>query len=663
VRGTQPGGPLAARTITTLRSPSTLADTPALVTAIAATTVRRLPPARVGWTPATATLQLPRHPVPPLLAKEATDPMSYQHIVIPTSGEKVTLRNDKLHVPDQPIIGYVEGDGIGPDITRACLRVWDAAVEQAYNGRRKIHWCELFMGEKAAELYDGNYFPEETLDALKDLIISIKGPLTTPVGGGFRSLNVALRQELDLYACVRPVRYYDGVPSPLRHPEKVDVVIFRENTEDVYSGIEYAAGTPNNEKLAKFLREEMGAKFFEGAGLGIKPVSAFGSKRLIRKAIRYAIDNNRESVTLVHKGNIMKYTEGAFRNWGYEVAREEFPEHTITETDLYDLCGGVRPEGKIIIKDRIADITFQLMQLRPEEFDVLATLNLNGDYLSDAIAAEVGGIGIAPGANIADFVAVFEATHGTAPKYANLDKVNPSSLLLSGVMMLEYMGWKEAAELINAAFPKVVADKTVTYDFARQMVGATEVSTSGFGDYLIAKIRTSAADLLEEEEHRRHLLEEERKEREVQRAAHPDEAMEASGRIPQTVGAIMHPVIVVPKTEPVNVAMQKMHQQNRHAVLIAPDEEIPEWSIMTKRDVIKKIINANRSPTRITVGEIATRPITMISEDASLQEASSRMVEAGIRRVVVAKNGEPVGIVSDTDLFRTVEEFGWAPDV
>jgi len=589
--------------------------------------------------------------------------MAYKHIVMPPTGEKVTVKNGKLYVPDNPIIGYVEGDGIGPDITRACLRVWDVAVEQAYSGRRKINWCELYMGEKAAELYDSNYFPPETLDALKDLIISIKGPLTTPVGGGFRSLNVALRQELDLYACIRPVRYYEGVPSPLRHPEKVDVVIYRENTEDLYSGIEYAAGTPENEKLAKFLREEMGAKFFEGAGLGVKPISAFGSKRLIRKAIQYAIDNDRESVTLVHKGNIMKYTEGAFRNWGYELAREEFPEQTITETELYGRYGGVQPEGKIVIKDRIADITFQLMQLRPEEFDVLATMNLNGDYLSDAIAAEVGGIGIAPGANIADYVAVFEATHGTAPKYANLDKVNPSSMLLSGVMMLEYMGWKEAAELINGAYPKVIADKTVTYDFARLMEGAVEVSTSGFADCLIDKIKANPADLLQEEERRHHQVEEERKEREALRVANPDEAMAASGRIPQTVSALMHSIIIVDKDEPVNVAMQRMRERNRHAVLIQPDESDPRWGIMTQGDVVKKIISVNRSPNRVHVGEIATRPVIMVPDDTSLLEAAAKIVDLRVRRLVVTKGGEPVGILSDTDLFRTVEEFGWAHEV
>jgi len=414
--------------------------------------------------------------------------MSYRHVKFPKSGQKVTVSHDRLVVPDNPILGFVEGDGIGPDITRASLRVWDAAVAKAYGGKRKVHWAELFLGEKAAGIYDGDYFPAETLDAIRELVVAIKGPLTTPVGGGFRSLNVSLRQELDLYACVRPVQYFAGVPSPLRHPEDVDVVIFRENTEDVYSGIEYQSGTPENRKLAKFLREEMGVNFFEDAGLGIKPISPFASKRLVRKAIQYAIDNGRESVTLVHKGNIMKFTEGAFRNWGYEVAREEFGAYTLTEDELWSKHNGVRPEGKVIIKDRIADITFQLMQLRPAEFDVLATMNLNGDYLSDAIAAEVGGMGIAPGANMADHVAVFEATHGTAPKYANKDKVNPSSLMFSGCMMFDYIGWREVSALINQAFAKTVAAGIVTYDFARQMEGATEVSTSGFASALIERL-------------------------------------------------------------------------------------------------------------------------------------------------------------------------------
>ena len=414
--------------------------------------------------------------------------MSYRHIKFPESGEKIAIKDNRLVVSDNPILGYIEGDGIGPDITSAAMRVWDAAVEKAYGGKRKVHWAELFLGEKAAGIYDGDYFPAETLEAIKELTVAIKGPLTTPVGGGFRSLNVSLRQELDLYACVRPVTYFNGVPSPMRHPEDVDVVIFRENTEDVYSGIEYQSGTEENKKLAKFLREEMGVDFFEDAGLGIKPISPFGSKRLVRKAIQYAIDNDRKNVTLVHKGNIMKFTEGAFRNWGYELAREEFADVTISEDELWEKYDGVQPEGKIVIKDRIADITFQLMQLRPAEFDVLATMNLNGDYLSDALAAEVGGMGIAPGANMADHVAVFEATHGTAPKYANQDKVNPSSLMFSGCMMFDYIGWKEVSKLINDAFTRTVGDGIVTYDFARQMKGATEVPTSGFADALIARL-------------------------------------------------------------------------------------------------------------------------------------------------------------------------------
>ncbi len=414
--------------------------------------------------------------------------MSYRHIRLPEAGDKIRIADDRLVVTNRPLLGYVEGDGIGPDITRAALRIWDAAVAKAYGGRRKVEWVELFLGEKAGGLYDGNYFPDETKDAIGDLIVAIKGPLTTPVGGGFRSLNVTLRQVLDLYACVRPVKYYSGVPSPLKKPEEIDVVIFRENTEDVYAGIEYASGTAENAKLAKFLRDEMGAEFFPDAGLGIKPISPFGSKRLIRKAIQYAIDHERHSVTLVHKGNIMKYTEGAFRQWGYEVAAEEFGERTITEDELWAKHNGKAPAGKVVIKDRIADITFQHMLLRPAEFDVLATMNLNGDYLSDAIAAEVGGMGIAPGANIADHVAVFEATHGTAPKYANLDKVNPSSLLFSGVMMFEYIGWNEVGQLIERAFEKTVGEKIVTYDFARQLAGAREVSTSGFADAVIGHI-------------------------------------------------------------------------------------------------------------------------------------------------------------------------------
>ncbi len=417
--------------------------------------------------------------------------MGYEHIKLPETGDKIRVQNGKLVVTDQPILGFIEGDGIGIDITPASMRVWDAAVEQAYGGKRKVHWAELYLGEKAGGIFAGDYFPAETLDAVKDLMVSIKGPLTTPVGEGFRSLNVSLRQTLDLYACVRPVKYYHGVPSPLKKPEEVDAVIFRENTEDVYAGIEYEAGSDENRKLARFLREEMGAEFFPDAGLGIKPISAFGSKRLVRKAIQYAIDNQRKSVTLVHKGNIMKFTEGAFRKWGYEVAAEEFADVTITEDQLWSQYNGQQPEGKIVVKDRIADIMFQLMLLRPAEFDVLATMNLNGDYLSDSLAAEVGGMGIAPGANMADNIAVFEATHGTAPKYAGKDMVNPSSLMFSGCMMFDYIGWPEVTRLIENAFEKVVGEKIVTYDFARQIAGATEVSTSGFANALVDAIRKS----------------------------------------------------------------------------------------------------------------------------------------------------------------------------
>lgn len=411
--------------------------------------------------------------------------MAYDKIVVPQNGTKITVQDGKLVIPNDPIIPFIEGDGIGPDITAAAQRVLNAAIEKAYNGEKKIVWMEIFAGEKAAGVYDGNYMPEETFDAIRDFIVAIKGPLTTPVGGGFRSLNVTLRQVLDLYACVRPVRWYKGVPSPVKHPEDVNMVIFRENTEDVYAGIEYESGTPENERLAQVLREEFGAKFFEGAGIGIKPVSEFATKRLVRKAIQYAIEYNLPNVTLVHKGNIQKFTEGAFRKWGYEVAAEEFGDVTLTEDELWRKYDGKQPEGKIVIKDRIADIIFQHALLRPREFSVLATTNLNGDYLSDALAAQVGGMGVAPGANIADFVALFEATHGTAPKYTNLDKVNPSSLLFSGVMMLQYLGWHEAATLINDAFEKTVAQKTVTYDFARQMDGATTVKTSEFATALI----------------------------------------------------------------------------------------------------------------------------------------------------------------------------------
>jgi isocitrate dehydrogenase len=351
--------------------------------------------------------------------------MKYQHIQIPEKGKKITIENRRLAVPDNPIIPFIEGDGIGKDISMAMLRIVDAAVEKVGKGQRKIIWMEIYAGEKAANIYNGDYLPQETLVAIQEYMVAIKGPLTTPIGGGFRSLNVSLRQLLDLYACIRPVRYISGVPSPLREPELVDVVIFRENTEDVYAGIEYASGTPEAAKVEKFLREEMGANLPEKPGIGIKPISKDNTQRLVRKAIQYAIDRDRKSVTLVHKGNIMKYTEGAFRAWGYELAREEFGDITITEDEVWDKFNGKPPKGKILIKDRIADIIFQHLLLRPTEFDILAAPNLNGDYISDAVAAQVGGVGIAPGANIADYVAVFEATHGTAPKYTDQNMANP----------------------------------------------------------------------------------------------------------------------------------------------------------------------------------------------------------------------------------------------
>jgi isocitrate dehydrogenase len=578
-------------------------------------------------------------------------------ITLPDAGEKIRIEDGRMVVPDHPILGFVEGDGIGPDIMTACQRIWNAAVEHAYGGDRQIHWAELFMGEKAAGNFDGDYFPEQTKRGLEEVIVSIKGPLTTPVGEGFRSLNVSLRQELDLYACVRPVRYFEGVPSPVREPEKVDVVIFRENTEDVYCGIEYKSGTPENEKVAAFLKNEMGAEFEEGAGIGIKPISRAGTRRLVRKAIQYALDNGRESVTLVHKGNIMKFTEGAFRNWGYELAREEFGDVTVTEEQLYKNHGGVVPEGQIVIKDRIADIMFQLMLLRPSEFDVLATMNLNGDYLSDAIAAEVGGVGIAPGANMADHVAVFEATHGTAPKYANLDKVNPGSLLFSGVMMLEYLGWRQAAELITAAYERTVMDKVVTYDFARQMEGATEVPTSGFATALIERMQD--LDIVAIRAERKAKQEAERAALEAHRAKDPYRAMRDSGRTPRTVGALMtrQPISVASGTAVVD-AMHLMREHGISSVLVEPDES-GEWGIMTQRDIVSRVVYAKRSTASTRVDDIATRPLMTVPFDMSLYECSAQMMESGIRRLVVSDKGLPVGIVSDTDLFRTVDEFGW----
>ncbi len=401
---------------------------------------------------------------------------------------KIQLREDfSLIVPDNPEIAYIEGDGIGPDITKAMLKVVNAAVEKAYGGKRQIQWIEALAGEKAyAET--GNYLPEESLKLIKDCVVAIKGPLTTPVGGGFRSINVTLRQVLDLYACIRPVRWIPGTPTPVKEPQKVNMVIFRENTEDVYAGIEYPPNSAEAKKLIDFIYENFGKKIREDSGIGIKPISAFGTKRLVRKAITYALSYGLPSVTLVHKGNIMKFTEGAFRAWGYELAKEEFPEVTVAEEEIPLKYPQGVPKGVVVIKDRIADAMFQWALLRPEEYSVLATPNLNGDYLSDALAAQVGGLGMAPGANIGDGYAVFEATHGSAPKYANLDKANPSSLILSAKMMLEYIGWTEAAELIWEALSKTIQSKVVTYDLARQMEGAREVKCSEFAEEIVKNI-------------------------------------------------------------------------------------------------------------------------------------------------------------------------------
>jgi isocitrate dehydrogenase len=405
-------------------------------------------------------------------------------LVPPKGGDKIRFQQGKLVVPDNPIIPYIEGDGTGPDIWRASRRVFDASVQVAYGGRRKIHWVEIFAGEKAKTQY-GEWLPDSTVRTIDEYSVAIKGPLTTPVGGGIRSLNVTLRQVLDLYACVRPVRYFSGVPSPVKRPERLNVIIFRENTEDVYAGIEWARGSAEAIRIIEFLNTAMGKNVRADSGIGIKPISAFASKRLVRKAIQYAIDHDRKVVTLVHKGNIMKFTEGAFRDWGYELAREEFSDKVISEEEVTKSHGGKTPAGKILINDRIADSMFQQVLLRPDEYQVLATPNLNGDYLSDACAAQVGGLGIAPGANISDRVGLFEATHGTAPKYAGLDVINPGSLILSGVMMLEYIGWKEAGQAIIAAFEKTIAQKRVTYDFERQMPGATKLKTSEFATAVI----------------------------------------------------------------------------------------------------------------------------------------------------------------------------------
>jgi isocitrate dehydrogenase len=412
---------------------------------------------------------------------------TYQKLTAPRDGHAITIGSDgKLQVPVDPIIPFIEGDGTGPDIWHASVRVFDAAVKKAYGGDRRVVWFEILAGDKANEVYGRDtWLPEDTVTAIRDYVVAIKGPLTTPVGGGFRSVNVSLRQVLDLYACVRPVRYFPGVPSPVKEPSRLDVTIFRENTEDVYAGIEWQSGSVEAKKLLEFLNRELLPEkkrltHIDEMGVGVKPMSAFGTKRLVKRAILHALDKKKATVTLVHKGNIMKYTEGAFRDWGYEVARTEFGAVTCTENDP-------KP-GKVMIKDRIADSMFQQVLLRPEEYQVVCTPNLNGDYLSDACAAQVGGLGIAPGANIGDHAAVFEATHGTAPKYAGLDKINPGSVILSGVMMFEHMGWDDAGKLITEGITKTIAQKTVTYDFARQMPGAKEVKCSEFGSAIIANM-------------------------------------------------------------------------------------------------------------------------------------------------------------------------------
>ena len=404
------------------------------------------------------------------------------------TGEKIQYTPEgKLIVPDQPVIPYIEGDGVGPDIWRASVRVFDAAVEKCYGSKRKVRWLEVYAGEKAFQLKK-EWAPEETTETIQEHKVGIKGPLTTPVGEGIRSINVLLRQRLDLYTCIRPVKYIPGTPSPLKHPEKVDMVVFRENTEDVYAGMEWKEGSKEALRLKEFLEKEMGKVIREDSGIGIKPISRFGTKRLVRRAIQYALSHGRRSVTLVHKGNIMKFTEGAFRDWGYEVAKEEFRDQILLESELGKRGEKKIPPGKIVIKDRIADAMFQQVLLRPEDYDVLAMPNLNGDYLSDALAAQVGGLGMAPGGNIGDQAAVFEATHGTAPKYANQDKINPGSLILSGVMMYDYLGWGEAGEAIRNALEKTLAQKRVTYDLARQMRGAKKVKCSEFASVIIENL-------------------------------------------------------------------------------------------------------------------------------------------------------------------------------
>src|SRR5215213_12153 len=412
---------------------------------------------------------------------------TYKLSKVPSDGERIGYQNGALRVPNNPIIPFIEGDGTGPDIWRASQRVFDAAVEKCYKGERRVRWMEVFAGEKAFNAH-GDWLPQETIDACQEFRVSIKGTLTTPVGKGIRSLNVTLRQVLDLYACIRPVRYFEGVGNPMKEPEKLNVVIFRENTEDVYAGIEWKAGSAEANEQIEFIHSKFGKDIRAASAIGIKPMSEFGSRRLVKMAAQYALENNRRSLTLVHKGNIMKFTEGAFRDWGYDEAAKSFPGQTVTEAE-FSKAGGSSRADCLVVKDRIADAMFQQLLLRPDEYDVIATPNLNGDYISDAAAAQVGGLGLAPGGNVGDGVAVFEATHGTAPKYANLDKINPGSVILPGVMMFEYMGWKEVGKLIVTGLENAIRSKRVTYDLARQMPGATEVSTTAFGDQIIKGMR------------------------------------------------------------------------------------------------------------------------------------------------------------------------------
>ncbi len=595
------------------------------------------------------------------------------------AGEAIQIVNGRLQVPDHPIIPFVEGDGTGRDIWRASARVFDAAVARAYGGKRKIEWLEVLAGEKAFH-ETGNWLPDETIETFQKYLVGIKGPLTTPVGGGIRSLNVALRKHLDLYVCQRPVRHFAGVPSPVKHPELVDMVIFRENTEDVYAGIEYRGGSEEAARILAFLQREFPKDFDkirfgtaektdeflrligqapEGkveVGIGIKPISRIGTERLMAAAIQYAINYKRKSITLVHKGNIQKFTEGAFRDWGYEYAERAYGDYVYTWAQ-WERTKAARGEaaanaeqkealaaGKILVKDAIADIIFQQVLTRPSEFDVLVAPNLNGDYLSDALAAQVGGIGIAPGGNI-NYVtghAIFEATHGTAPKYADLDKVNPGSVILSGEMMLRYMGWTEAADLIIAALERTIADKTVTYDFARLMEGAREVKTSEFATLIIANMDKIMAG-------------------EVPHPAEtfgPEILRRADGRVyPHgSVGTVMtRAVVAVPAEAPLRDTAIYMRGRGIHSVIVKPDAS-GEWGIMTMRDVLKKVVRDGRAVDGLTVGDLTTRPLLSVSPDTPIAECAALMVERNIRRLAVVEHGEPIGIISETDIFSHVAE-------